>query len=316
MSGALLAEAARPAFARHETFPLRFGWLRKAYTAADKDPTVFSLDDATVQLGVGKNMVSAIRYWAQAYKIIGEVPNPDRPRLPLLKPTDFGRQLLAEPDGWDPWLENPASLWLLHWRLLKPPSLAPAWWAAFNLFSPEQFQEQQLVDHVIELAAAAGWDAVVEASIKKDVDCMLRTFALRRIGPRQTMDDLLDCPARELGLLELAAGDAKAWRFVTGSKAALPPAIVTYTCLDYLADAAAAETSISIARLTSDPGSPGRAFRLTESALFQALAAVAADHSDQLRVVEPGGLRQLVIDADPRVLADELLATYYTGTRT
>ncbi len=95
MSGALLAEAAKPVFARHETFPLRFGWLRKAYTQADADSGVFSRPTATVGLGVGKNMVNAIRYWAQAYKILEEVPNPERPRVPLLVPTTFGRDHMA-----------------------------------------------------------------------------------------------------------------------------------------------------------------------------------------------------------------------------
>ncbi len=217
MSGALLADAARPSFARHETFPLRFGWLRKAYTAAlASDGTVFSDPRATVKLGVGKNMVNAIRYWAQAYKILEEQKDPQRPRVPKLVPTAFGRALLDDGTGWDPWLEDPASLWLLHWQLLTPPTLAPAWWAAFHLFAPEQFDEQQLVDHLLELVAAAGWGNIVEASVKKDVDCLLRTFAVRRYG-RQTMDDLLDCPARELGLLELAAGETKAWRFVIGA---------------------------------------------------------------------------------------------------
>jgi len=303
-----LADAARPAFARHETFPLRFGWLRKAYMSAGSDPAVFSEAGATVELGVGKNMVNAIRYWAQAYKILEERPNAQRPRVPHLVPTEFGHKLLDE-GGWDPWLENVGSLWLLHWQLLRKPSLAPVWWTAFHLFAPEQFHEQQLVDHVVELTGAAGWNSVAEASVKKDVDCLLRTFAPRRVG-RQTMDDLLDCPARELGLIELAAGEVKAWRFVTGSKPTLPPAVLAYACLDYLDTSALGERSISIARLTSDPGSPGRAFRLTESALFEGLSKAVA-LVPGLRMIEPGGLRQLVMDGDARTHADRFLTDYY-----
>lgn len=309
MSGALLAAAAKPAFARHETFHLRFGWLRKAFAEASINPLVFSQERATVDLGVGKNMVSAIRYWAQAYKILEEAPNPERPRVPLLVPTAFGKQLLDD-EGWDPWLEDPASLWLLHWRLLAPPCLAPVWWSAFHLFGPQQFEEHQLTDHVVELAAAAGWPSVMESSIKKDVDCLLRTFALRRHG-RQTMDDLLDCPTRELGLITAAAGEARSWRFVTGPKPTLPPAIVAYACLDYLRQVAPTERTISIARLTGDPGSPGRAFRLSESAIHDALL-FATGTSKELRVVEPAGLRQLLLEEPAGELADETLASYYS----
>ncbi len=233
-------------------------------------------------------------------------------RVATALPTDFGRQLLAEDSGWDPWLEDSGSLWLLHWKLLSPKSMAPAWWAAFNLFMPEQFDEQQLVDHLLELTAAAGWSNIAEASVRKDVDCLLRTFAVRRTG-RQTMDDLLDCPARELGLLEPAVGETRSWRFVNGAKPALPPRIVAHACLDYLNRVSAGDTSISVARLTSDPGSPGRAFRLTESALFTALGDAAKLHPE-LQLLEPAGLRQLVVHAPADELAGQMLVDHYART--
>jgi hypothetical protein len=56
----------KTAFGRHETFPLRYSWLTKGIQALLADPGVFQSDEATVTLGVGKNMVSAIRYWLEA----------------------------------------------------------------------------------------------------------------------------------------------------------------------------------------------------------------------------------------------------------
>lgn len=54
-------------FGRHESFPLRFGWIAKGLKAAlNHDPCTFNREDATVILGVGKNMVASIRYWLQA----------------------------------------------------------------------------------------------------------------------------------------------------------------------------------------------------------------------------------------------------------
>ena len=38
MSGALLDQYTVAAFARHETFHLRFGWLRKGFAAGSKGP--------------------------------------------------------------------------------------------------------------------------------------------------------------------------------------------------------------------------------------------------------------------------------------
>ncbi|MGY2702558.1 DUF4007 family protein [Nocardioides sp. HB32] len=307
MSGPLLKAAAEPTFARHETFHLRFGWLRKGFAAA-ANPEVFSKPNATVELGVGKNMVNAIRYWCQAYKILETKHNEERPRMPHLVPTEFGRALLDE-GGWDPWLEDPASLWLLHWKLLLGPGcLAPVWWTAFNLFPPEQFEDYQLTNHVMELASAASWN-VTESSVKKDVDCLIRTFAARKTG-RQTMDDLLDCPTRQLGLIAPAVGEEKSWRFVTGPKPSLPAAITAYACLDFLASLDGNERTISVARLAGDPGAPGRAFRLTESNLYDILTE-AAKSVRQLRVAEPAGLRQLIVDGDVKALRDQIINDYY-----
>lgn len=307
MSGQLLASACRPAFSRHETFHPRFGWLRKAFTATCDSPQIFAEPDATVRLGVGKNMVHAIRYWGQAFKVITEAPNPDRPRLPLLVPTAFGEALLGD-DGWDPFLEDPASLWLLHWKLLEPTCLAPTWWVAFHDFELVQFGERQLVEQVVAASAGAGWPAVVEGSVKKDVDCLLRCYTVRRQG-RQTLDDTLDCPFRELGLIEPAAQERGAWRFVSGEKTGLSDAVIAHACLDYLTRSGSG-ASISVARLSADPGSPGRAFRLPEATLYGALQRAALSTAG-LTVAEPAGVRQLLVDGDPADLAAVLLAEHY-----
>jgi len=59
------------AFGRHETFPLRYGWLTKGYKAIIEHPDIFAQPDrAMVKLGVGRNMVSAILYWLQAARLI------------------------------------------------------------------------------------------------------------------------------------------------------------------------------------------------------------------------------------------------------
>jgi hypothetical protein len=306
----MLANEATPAFARHETFHPRFGWLRKAVAESSRASDVFTDAEATVKLGVGKNMVTAIRYWGLAFKVLEQSANPARPRVPRIIPSSFGNDLLGD-EGWDPYLEDPGSLWLLHWNLLSPICQAPAWWVAFNDFTAVQFTESQLTLHVMELSAAAGWPQVVEASVKKDVDCLLRTYTVRRHG-RQGLDDLLDCPFRELGLMEAAAGDeARHWRFVVGEKPGLPDAIVAYAALDFSARSNRSGRSISIARLAHDPGSPGSAFRLTETALFDALSRAAED-AESLTVSEPGGLRQLLFDDDPRLLAADILHHYYS----
>src|ERR1022692_3922954 len=54
-------------FSGHETFPFRYSWLPKAVVELTANAELFSNDErAMVRLGVGKNMVKAIRFWVQA----------------------------------------------------------------------------------------------------------------------------------------------------------------------------------------------------------------------------------------------------------
>jgi len=102
------------AFGRHETFPLRYGWLTKGFHALKRNPKVFESDESTVILGVGKNMVGAIRYWLRATQMI--MPNStERTRL--------GDYLLSERKGKDPYLEDEATIWLIHWLFGLPQHL-------------------------------------------------------------------------------------------------------------------------------------------------------------------------------------------------
>jgi len=60
----------RASFGRHETFSLRYSWLTKGFQAFTKNPAIFSSDEATIDLGVGKNMVNAIKYWLRATSML------------------------------------------------------------------------------------------------------------------------------------------------------------------------------------------------------------------------------------------------------
>jgi hypothetical protein len=62
----------KDSFSRHETFALRYSWLTKGFQAFTKNPEIFSSDEATIDLGVGKNRVNAIKYWLRATSILND----------------------------------------------------------------------------------------------------------------------------------------------------------------------------------------------------------------------------------------------------
>jgi hypothetical protein len=222
------------AFARHETFHPRFGWLKKGFDAAKANSNVFLQEDAPIILGVGKNMVKSIRYWCHAFKVLEN----DRP-------TVFGQKLL-EDEGWDSFLENPASLWLLHWNLLKPTCEAAAWYFTFNTFRPVEFSDDELFRGLRDYRDRHGKNTV-DDSLKKDLNCILKMYVEQR-NQTSFVEDSIDCPFTELGLMQ-NAGEAKRYIFRVGAKFNLPAQVIVATCLEYASRVSQGTRTIAVSRL-------------------------------------------------------------------
>lgn len=288
-------------FARHETFHPRFGWLKKGFDKANEDRTLFTNDEAPVILGVGKNMVKAIRYWCRAFKILEESPGNS------LVPSPFGRQLLGD-GGWDPYLEDLASLWLLHWYLLKHPCSATAWELIFNQFHRIEFTPEDLTDFLkTSIPERFPATRIRESSLRKDVNCLLRMY-IPQTHSKQINEETLDCPFAELSLL-LPSGSSKHCTFNVGSKAGLVPEMIVFACLEFAAMVHDAH-SIAISRLMYDPGSPGMIFKLTESLLYDAIECISQS-VPEITLSDTAGLVQLSFSEQPNQLALELLNAYY-----
>jgi hypothetical protein len=285
-------------FARHETFHPRFGWLKKGFDRAAADPGIFLRDDAPVRLGVGKNMVRSIRYWCAAFQLLKND-----------SPTVFGQQLLGS-DGWDPYLEDPASLWLLHWKLLSS-DLATAWDFTFNHFRQIDFTVEDLFYQLCEYRDREA-PRISDSSLKKDVSCALRMYVVQP-AKSQVSEDSLDCPFTELGLIH-TAGDSRHYMFRVGQKPTLASEIVVYACLQHHARMASTARTISIASLLYDIGSPGLVFKLTESAICDAIEVVARQW-DQISLTDAAGKLQLSLEGDPEGLAATILDSYYRPGR-
>ncbi|MDD9983731.1 MAG: DUF4007 family protein [Gammaproteobacteria bacterium] len=303
-------DAAKPKFARHETFHPRYGWFRKAYRFAAADPHAFSREDAPVRIGVGKNMVRAIRFWGLAAKLIEEKERTSNRRASELIPTSLGDALFGE-SGWDQYMEDPGTLWLLHWLLLAPPSLLPVWWIAFNDFPAVEFDDDDLLRAVgAQIEAIAEWNTPHPSSLKKDVGAMLRTYApVERTG-RSSIDDILDCPLRELNLIGRSVGTNR-YRFALGTKPTLPAAILGYAALDYSARTSTGGNTVTIGRLVHEPGAPGKVFKLTEGEFLAAIEPLIRE-TDAIALTTSTGAVQLSWSGKPSETAIGILDRYYS----
>jgi hypothetical protein len=295
-----LENPVNPVFANHETFHPRFGWLKKGFDAAKKNPTIFLQDDAPVRLGVGKNMVRAIRYWCSAFKIL------DKNNLP----TTFGEKLLGN-NGWDSYLEDPASLWLLHWNLLKPTCEAAAWYYIFNTFRDPDFTKEDILAGLKDYIKSFNKN-IADSSFIKDVNCILRMYATQDfIRDNTPIEDSIDCPFTELGLIRNLG---KNYHFKIGAKSNLPASIIVATCLEYAswANKDSNSNTITMRQLLYDEGSPGMVFKLTESNLYAAIETVAKEFNT-IVLEDTAGLIQLSLPDEPEVVAEEILDNYYNS---
>ncbi|RZB33616.1 MAG: hypothetical protein SRB2_03727 [Desulfobacteraceae bacterium Eth-SRB2] len=295
-----------PIFARHETFHPRFGWLKKGFDKAADDDRVFSKNSAPVVLGVGKNMVKSIKYWCIAFKIVDEIKNNGKY---VHRPSRFAEKLFTE-DGWDPFLENPASLWLLHWNLFKSPCHTPAWHFTFNelnridftaedlLFSLKEYKNQRFPNNKVH-----------DSSLNKDVNCFLRMY-VERDSPKALKEDSLDCPFTEIGMISAYSG-SKRFAFNFGNKPTLPPEMVVSTCLEYASSFQDDARTISISRLLYDPGSPGQIFKLTESSLSEAIEHVAKKIKE-IFLTDTAGMVLFAYTKDPLEISEAILKRYFS----
>ena len=292
--GPIYEQEYRHQFSGHETFPLRYGWLKKAFDAVaategdGENKRVFLSDDAIARFGVGKNMVASMRHWAAAAGVIEELPGTQ-----AIRTTELGQKLFGV-GGFDPYMEHPTTLWLIHWQLAARP-LKTTWFWAYNHFPAMTFERDHLINGLERLAKDRGWARVASTTIKNDVACFVRTYVAQRPSGQAGNDDALESPLTELGLIK-AVGKRDSFRFVRGAKSTLGIGVFTYALLDFWSRHSSAAT-LSFEAIVHEPGSPGRVFLLDENDVADRLAELDGATNGALRWSETAGLKQIVRSA-------------------
>jgi hypothetical protein len=263
----------------HETFPCRYTWLPKAVRALDGNAKLFSDEEkAMVDLGVGKNMVRSIRFWALAMGIATASAKGGGHSL-----TAVGRSLLGK-GGLDPFLEDIRTLWILHWNLatdVECPLLA--WDYLMN-----RWQEPELVPSAalkaLEKEASNQGKDVSMATLGQHFDVFLHTYVPTRGRKGQVQEDNLDCPLVELELL-VKVGDREIDRssgkrepiyaFRRDDKPDITAEVFLYCLNDFWVKRHKNESTIPLREVAHGYGSPGQIFKLPEEDVRTRIEALA-----------------------------------------
>jgi hypothetical protein len=284
-------------FSGHETFPCRYAWLPKAYREIRRDRDLFATEDkAMVLLGLGKNMVRALRFWAQAAGI-AEFTKPGGYLV-----SDFGKALLDEDGGYDAFLEDRRTLWLLHWKLsthVEEPLFA--WDYLLNKWPHPEMTRTEVLREFAKEAARLG-RKLSSVTLEQHFDTFLHTYLPTRSPKGEILEDNLDCPLVELEFIR-RVGDREAstkgrrepiFAFRREPKGDISPELFVYCLDDFWRNRRPKEQTLTFRDVAVAHGSPGQVFKLPEWDVRQRLDSLDSDTNGKFQYQETAALQRVI----------------------
>jgi hypothetical protein len=255
-------------FSGHDTFTCKPLWLKKGvdFVLSNKK---FTEEQAVVDLGVGKNMVSAIRFWLKAFGLTDEND----------KLLEIGKLVFSNPKH-DPYLEANGTLWLLHYQLIKT-ERASLYSLVFNQFRrlrPE-FQKEQLHLFLKRYCDENNPAAYNANTIETDIGVFIKSYLRPDIDDEEDIEDSYAGILTELDMLSHFVQFVDSIDEKTGKKRTekvdwykierdyrpeLPWQIFLYSILDNYPE----QTSITLQELEIGHNSPGSVFVLNKEGLI------------------------------------------------
>ncbi|WP_157953537.1 MULTISPECIES: DUF4007 family protein [Ignatzschineria] len=275
----------RPIFSGHETFPMRYGWLKKSFDAlknaeerGENAKDVFSANEAIAQFGVGKNMVGSMRHWCNVSGLVDDN---------VL--TDFAKEIFDD-NGFDPFLENPMTLWILHYTLATNPQLVTYYWY-FNINNSLNLDRKTLQNEVVNYCNKEGYTVPSATTLKRDVECIIRLYMYRA---SQNTDNAVESPLTELSLI-VPIHKQGFFASNRGAKPTLPAVLFWSAVFQCWKVRYENQKTLSLSVLAYEPLSPGRVFLLDENSIVSYIYETSDLFKDQVEWSETAGLRQLAL---------------------
>lgn len=266
-----------------------------------------------IGLGVGKNMVRAIRFWMQAALVTEASPEGG------YRTTHFGQAVLGK-KGYDPFLEDVRTLWLIHWHLsthVEEPLFA--WDYLLNHWPHPEVSRSTVLD-AFRKEANRQERSPSDVTLEQHFDIFLHTYVPTRSRKGDIQEDNLDCPLVELELLQQVgerrldnSGRREAiFAFRREEKPEITSALFAYCLNDFWQKRRKRERTLSFKDAAFGHGSPGQVLRLPEWDVRQRLETISSDTGGYFCYVESAA-RPLVSRRDEDV-PDLLAAIYEEGS--
>ncbi|WP_113923486.1 DUF4007 family protein [Cognataquiflexum aquatile] len=276
-------------FSGHDSFPCRNFWLKKGYDYVLSGKS-FNDDDAVVILGVGKNMVGAIRYWMKAFSMIH---NHD-------ELSELAHYIFDDEKGVDPYLEDDATLWLLHYHLVKT-GLASTFSIIFNFLRKEriEFSKQNFIQFITR-----DFKSQNENTLNTDFNVFSRMYIRNEERSKDREDNLSEL-LNELNLVDSFRSDKTEFYIIENrDRDEIPEEIILYAILENIEF----DLSVNFRTLESGFNSIGNVFALNKHGIYSKIQALF-EKFDYLIFNDQAGIKELQFKRKPHPL--EVLNQYY-----
>ncbi len=281
-------------FSGHESFQCRHLWLKKGYDFIKKGKS-FSEESAVLELGVGKNMVNSIRFWMKAFDIIDEND----------KIVPFAEKLFNEKNGWDKYLEDEATLWILHYHLVKK-GYASTYHLMFNEFRKEkiEFTKANFEAYIQRKSEELSFQ-FNKNTIKDDFDVFLKMY-LRSDSQSKDKEDSYSGILSELEFLKsIGRGENKYYVIENSERNDVPDEVILYCILDK----GNFDASLNLNSIEQEPNSVGSVFAMNRSGLFNKIEGITQKFKKVVHFSDHAGVRELQFKSKPDPLT--ILEKYY-----
>ena len=251
-------------FRAHDTFFIRKGWLSKGMRCVSNKPDVFvdKNENPMDVLGIGANMVKALRYWLQ---VVGLTEEPSKGKRDQHF-TALGKMVYAH----DTYIEELGTLYLLQYELASQKEEATAWYFFFNEFSMSEFSKEDFVAALEKYIKMEDSDSsVASRSLSDDFTCIINTYLPRyKSNPTKVSpENNIDCPFGELGLVDILNKRKKTYKKSIPASDTLNP----WVALAVIVDNADGRAEISLNELLNAPCNIGRVFNLDSVTMLDVL---------------------------------------------
>ncbi len=250
---------------KHGSFYLRSGWGTKIIQAVDADEMIFTPSNerkAVDNIGLGRVIVKALRYWADTTGLTQE----QKVQNGIMEvKTELFRLL----DDNDRYFQRPGSLLLLHRNLARNEENATAWYWAFNEFEKQIFTKEEFVESLHYFLAVNGMK-IKKATVDKEFNCFKNTYlGEKKFDIKTAMDE--DSYPLLAPLHLIRVNDEKKFEKNTLSKADIPLQILVYSIAMDNPYESMMHGQISIDMLMEEKKQVGKYFSIRYSNLIEML---------------------------------------------